>query len=46
MRNHMIYVFGALLLSIGCIRQKFVKSGWNVTAEIVGFILMTIAYVL
>lgn len=46
MRNHFIYGLGALLLCTGCINSQFKKSGWNALAEFVGFVAMSIAYII
>ena len=46
MKNHFIYGLGALLLCYGCINSQFKKSVRNAVAEVVGFVLMTIAYII
>ncbi|WP_405292022.1 hypothetical protein [Methanobrevibacter sp.] len=46
MSNHILFGLGAVVLAYGCIKQEFEKSGWNVVAQIVGFIGMIIAYII
>ena len=46
MLNHLVYGLGSLFLCIGCINSQFKKSGRNAVAEVVGFVLITIAYII
>ena len=46
MRNNLIYGLGAGLLIYGCVQQQFKKSALNVVGQVVGFVAMTIAYII